>query len=131
MKTLYTIHGPDAEHLEEVMAQMRVLGAPVVRVVDCGRWLMALEGCHRLMAACRLGVAPVLVVLGEDDLLAPGDLGWSRGGWSRDRWEDRSYTAGELARERHRVAHDEETGGCYRVDDEGLLELVYAGHPQS
>jgi hypothetical protein len=130
LKTLYTIHGPDAEHLEEVMAEMRVLGRPAVRVVDYAGGWMALEGCHRLMAAYRLGVAPVFVVLQRDDRVMLRDFGFTRG-WGGDRDGNREYTAREVAKRCYKVARRDGTGGCYRVGDGGLLELVYAGHPQS
>lgn len=44
MQTIYTIHAPDTEKLEQVIAEMRELGAPTIRVVDCGDFFMALEG---------------------------------------------------------------------------------------
>jgi hypothetical protein len=93
--TLYTIHATDADHLAEVTAEMRVLGAPTVRVVDCGDHYMALEGTHRLHAAADLGLAPNLIVLAQDDLVAADSLDWDY----RGLWVAASYTAGELAGE--------------------------------
>ena len=49
-------------HLEKVMEQMREQGPPVLRAVWCeehGLWA-ALEGCHRIRAASRLGLTPVI-----------------------------------------------------------------------
>lgn len=50
-------------HLEHVVSEMRRLGAPRIRAyldVETGAWL-AQEGTHRLRAALRLGIAPVMV----------------------------------------------------------------------
>ena len=47
-------------HLEKVMAEMEQLGPPVIRAVwreDLGMWA-ALEGCHRVRAALKLGLVP-------------------------------------------------------------------------
>jgi hypothetical protein len=68
-KTLYLVHPIWDEKVEDVKAKMRILGAPTVRVVDLGDCYMAIEGCHRLMAAAELGIAPVLIVLTEHDLI--------------------------------------------------------------
>ena len=50
-------------HLETVTAQMRVMGRPRLHAhydVESGRWY-AMEGTHRLRAAERLGLIPILV----------------------------------------------------------------------
>jgi|GEM_PF-1287291 len=66
-KTIYLAHYHfQAAHLETVKAQMADLGAPTIRVVDCGDHYQAIEGCHRLRAAKALGLSPVIVVLGDD-----------------------------------------------------------------
>jgi uncharacterized ParB-like nuclease family protein len=44
--------------VEAVKDEMRVLGPPIIRVVDCGDYYMAIEGCHRLMAAAQLDICP-------------------------------------------------------------------------
>jgi hypothetical protein len=52
----------DEAKLTEVIAQMRMLGAPTIRAVwmECyGAWA-ALEGCHRIRAAQALGITPVI-----------------------------------------------------------------------
>jgi hypothetical protein len=53
---------------------MLALGAPTIRVVDCGDYHMAIEGCHRLMAAAKLGLAPTLIVLPQDQLVDADSL---------------------------------------------------------
>lgn len=68
--TLYTIHGHNEARVLQVMEEMRTMGAPTIRVVDCGDHYMAIEGTHRLEAAARLEVAPNLVVLEQDELVA-------------------------------------------------------------
>ena len=114
-KTLYTIHGHSETKVLVVMAEMTTLGAPTIRVVDCGDYLMALEGCHRLEAAARLGIAPELTILVQDELVEADSLDWP------DLIAGESYTAGELAGE---VSGDQR--GCYRIED-GLLTLVFNG----
>lgn len=94
MATVYAIHAPDADKLAEVVSEMRTLGAPTIRVVDCGDYLQALEGSHRLAAAAQLGLTPNFEVYGQDDLIAASTLDWS------DNLNvDESYPAGELAGE--------------------------------
>ena len=50
------------------------LGAPKIRVVDCKDYYMAIEGCHRLMAASELGIAPCLTVLDREDTVEVDSL---------------------------------------------------------
>ena len=68
--TLYLPHPAVDEKVEAVKAEMRKLGAPKIRVVDCKDYYMAIEGCHRLMAAADLGIAPCLTVLDREDIHA-------------------------------------------------------------
>lgn len=91
--TVYTIHATEAEHLARVTAEMRTLGAPTIRVVDCGDHYQALEGTHRLHAAAALGLTPELVILAQDELVAADSLDW------QDLVAGESYPAGELAAE--------------------------------
>jgi hypothetical protein len=113
--TLYTIHGHNDAKVQRVITDMVALGAPTIRVVDCGDHYMALEGCHRLEAASRLGVAPTLVVFEQDDLVDANSLDWP------DLQAGESYTASELAAEAYSAG-----AGCYKID-EGRLELVFNG----
>jgi len=66
----------DAEHLDKVMDKMRTMGAPVIRAVhiDGSLWV-ALEGCHRLRAAEKLGLVPVLEEVEYSDTITAFDLG--------------------------------------------------------
>jgi hypothetical protein len=88
--TLYTPHQYDNAKVEAVMAEMRILGAPAIRVVDCGDHYQAIEGVHRLEAATRLGILPNLVVLEQDHVVESASLDWQD-------MDDAEYTAGELA----------------------------------
>jgi hypothetical protein len=64
----YTIVIPNEinpQHLDEVIAEMRVLGAPRIRaIVDADRY-RAIEGSHRIAAAGYLGLVPEIVVVDE------------------------------------------------------------------
>jgi hypothetical protein len=113
--TLYTIHGFNEAHVEAVMAEMRTLGAPTIRVVDCTDHYMAIEGTHRLEAAARLGLSPNLAVLDQDETIEIDSL-------DIDGLEtDRPYTAGEIAAEVY-----SDGAGCYRIED-GQLTLAFNG----
>ena len=107
------------EHLEKVMEEMQGLGAPIIRVVDCGDAYFALEGTHRLRAACLLGIAPTLDVVEEQDQV---DLTWMD---ILDNFPDGTVVmpAGEIVA----ALRDPYGNGCYRIHDDGLLELVQAG----
>ena len=72
--TLYLVHPAEDRKVEEVKAEMRELGPPAICVVDCGDYYMAIEGCHRVMAAAELGIAPFLIVLAQDDLVEVDSL---------------------------------------------------------
>ena len=89
-KTVITCNSVEAEHLAQVIAEMRKLGAPTVRVVDCGDHWFALEGTHRLHAAAELGLTPDFVVLAQDSLVDADSLDWD------DLRSGSSYAAGEL-----------------------------------
>jgi hypothetical protein len=97
MNPIYLIHKTDAEKLEAVKSEMLTLGAPTVRVVDCGDHYMAIEGTHRLAAAADLGIEPNLIILDQDDMVEADSL-------DMDYFEaGRSYTAGEIAGELHNM----------------------------
>ena len=62
MTIVYAKHEPYGDgHLEEVLAQMQMLGAPTIRAVRHDHDLIALEGSHRLAAAQILGIKPIFV----------------------------------------------------------------------
>jgi hypothetical protein len=70
---IYAIHAPEPERLEKVSHEMRMLGAPTIRVVDCGDHYQALEGSHRLAAAHALGITPQLVIYAQHELISISD----------------------------------------------------------
>jgi hypothetical protein len=95
MTTVYAIHAPFAERLEQVKAEMATLGAPTIRVVDCGDYYMALEGSHRLAAAAALGLTPEFVVFDQDAELDITQFDW----YEPENWAETRYPAGEVAGE--------------------------------
>lgn len=97
--TIYAIHSPDADKLADVTAEMRRLGAPTVRVVDCGDYYMALEGSHRLAAARALGIEPELVIYDQDDEIDVTGYDW----YEPSQWAEARYTAGDVAGELYSV----------------------------
>lgn len=60
-------HPLSPAHLAKVEADMRTLGAPTIPVYDCGEYYLALQGNHRLGAACALGLPVTVQVLSDDD----------------------------------------------------------------
>ena len=63
MRLVHAKHTPyDDGHLGKVVAEMRQVGPPTIRVMDHGGSLCATEGSHRLAAAHHLGVVPKLVI---------------------------------------------------------------------
>lgn len=92
---IYAIHASEAEKLARVIEQMRALGAPALRVVNCGDYYMALEGSHRLAAAAELGLTPVLTVYEQDDEIDVTGHDW----YDAANWSGERYTAGEVAGE--------------------------------
>jgi len=95
VQTVYTIHAPDAKRLVEVKTQMQTLGTPTIRVVNCGDYYMALEGCHRVAAAHELGLTPKFVVYAQDDDLDVTIFDW----YDAANWAGTVYQAGEVAGE--------------------------------
>jgi len=62
MKIVLLHNHYDESHLEVVIEEMKVLGAPTIRVYDLGfdGLVQAIEGCHRLRACEALGIEPNL-----------------------------------------------------------------------
>jgi hypothetical protein len=79
---------------------------------------MALEGTHRLEAAARPGIAPKLLILQQEDLVAADSLDCS------PLQPGETYTAGDFASEVRTAVC-----GCYRLEA-GYLTLVskWLGH---
>lgn len=112
MQTVFAPHKPDPAKQAEVVSEMRVLGAPTIRVVDCGDHYMAVEGSHRLAAAAALGLAPVWSVLAQDDTIAADSLDidlFTRG---------ETYSAGEVAGE----IYGHFTVIPYRIEHDGTIK---------
>lgn len=99
MTTIYAIHATNADKLAGVVAEMRTLGAPTIRVVNCGDYYMALEGSHRLAAAAELGLRPILSVYEQDDDIEIDGFDW----FDACNWAGTRYPAGEVAGELYSV----------------------------
>jgi hypothetical protein len=111
ISVLYLIHTVDPAKLATVKAEMLTLGAPTIRVVDCGDHYMAIEGCHRLVAAAELGITPILDVLGQDDMIEANSL-------DIDAFQaGETYTAGEIAGELHGMHNP-----VLKINRDGTLE---------
>ena len=95
MTTIYAIHAPQETKLQAVIEEMRVLGAPTIRAIDCGDYLMALEGSHRLAAAAALELTPVFVIIAQDEEIDISAYDW----FEAQNWAGVIYTAGEVASE--------------------------------
>ncbi len=68
MTTVLAKHDPywATGHLGNVIAEMRLAGAPTLRVMAWRGRLCALEGSHRLAAAHHLGLIPKVIILEPD-----------------------------------------------------------------
>jgi hypothetical protein len=111
-----TLHEHDETRAAEVMGDMQTLGAPTIRVIDCGDHYQAIEGTHRLVAAARLGLPVNLDIIGPTDSVNAGSLDW--GTWDRDEQPSGAELASEAYRHGWRTAHTLE------IDAEGCLELL-------
>lgn len=106
-KTIYAIHKPDGEKLIAVRRVMEALGAPTIKVVDCGDYYMALEGSHRLAAAKSLGLIPTLEIYDQDDVINVTKFDWCTENFTD--YPDTYYSAAEIAGDlysREAVAYD-------------------------
>lgn len=67
----------DVQHLADVVAQMQVMGAPTIKAVwlECHGVWAALEGCHRIRAAAKLGLAVEIDEVEYDDGVTLVELG--------------------------------------------------------
>lgn len=76
MTTVFAKHEPyDTGHLGDVVEEMRLTGAPTIRVMEVDGGYAALEGSHRLAAAHYLGLGPKLIQLEPD---SPSSISWDR-----------------------------------------------------
>jgi len=111
---IYTFHAIDQDHLARVTADMRALGAPTLRVVDCGDHYMTLEGHHRIAAAAALGLPVDLQVIDQDEIIDPEAYGIDINSGEANA----TYTAGEIAGDLHHMGC-----GVYALDD-GAVTLA-------
>lgn len=93
MPTVYAIHAPQADRLPEVIEDMRRMGVPTIRVVDCGDYLMALEGSHRLAAAAALDITPDFVIHEQGEIINIAEFDW----YDLGVFSSTEYAAGEVA----------------------------------
>lgn len=85
-----------ANKLAEVKAEMLKMGAPVIRVVDCGDYYMALDGSHRLAAAAELDITPEFIVFEQGEMIDISKEDWyEAGNWAETelRWRGCGRTA--------------------------------------
>lgn len=77
MTKIITLHACNDNQLNQVIDEMRTLGAPVIRAVwvECHDAWVALEGTHRLHAAQRLGLTPIIDEVEYSDDVTTADLG--------------------------------------------------------
>lgn len=81
---IYAYNEVNPAHLEDVIADMRSLGAPTLRAVETAWGLVAIEGSHRLAAAEKLGLTPEIFTIDPDDQVDGSTLGDIR----TDVWAD-------------------------------------------
>lgn len=105
------MHAVDRAKLAQVIEQMALRGSPTLRVVDCGDYLMALEGVHRIAAAACLGVALDLQCLAQDDPVDADSLDW------QDLPRGETFAAGALAFEAYSPKC-----GIYRLNADNTVE---------
>ena len=95
MTTVFAIHAPEEARLAEIIEEMRTLGTPTIKVVDCGDHYIALEGSHRLAAAAALDLTPAFVVHEQDEEIDISAYDW----FEAQNWAETTYPAGEVAGE--------------------------------
>lgn len=73
MATVYLLHNHfDPAHLDTVVADMKVMGAPTIRAYDLGfdDQVQAIEGCHRLRACEVLDITPNIELITPNVLIS-------------------------------------------------------------
>ena len=93
--TVYAIHAPEDDKLAAVVSEMKKLGAPSIKVINCGDYYMAVEGSHRLAAAAALEINPVFDVIEQGEEISIKDFDW----FEAQNWDRTVYEAGEVAGE--------------------------------
>lgn len=85
MTTIILVNDIDSDKLEAVKNEMRTLGAPMIRAIDGGDHLIAIEGSHRLRAAEDLGIPVNIEIVDEDSTVDLDTLDWDDNGWFDER----------------------------------------------
>lgn len=94
---LYTIHEVFEDHLVDVAKEMETMGSPNIRVVNiAGEYWQAIEGTHRLAAACKLGIPVHFEVIESDELIAADSLDVDHGYFCPGEDYSGAEIAGEL-----------------------------------
>jgi len=79
-QTLDSVQAPnkiDPNHLEDIIAEMKKIGAPTIRVIkhsDPHYGYLAIEGSHRLAAAKKLGIKPRYKIIKPNEALHSSEL---------------------------------------------------------
>jgi hypothetical protein len=94
---VYAIHPPAQDRLAGVIAEMQILGAPIIEVVDCGDHYQALEGSHRLAAAAALGLVPILTIHQPSTMIDITRFDWYQAG--PENWAGTEYSASDIVGE--------------------------------
>lgn len=111
---ILTLHEYDADRVTQVMENMKTLGSPVIRAVNCGDHYQAIEGTHRLISAARLGLPIVIDEIDPDETIDADTLDW--GTWDD---EPRGF---EVAAEASRLGW--RTARALDIDGDGRVELL-------
>ena len=67
----------DKKHLDEVIANMKKMGAPTIKAYydEAEGIYFATEGCHRIRAAKKLGIMPVIDIIDWEEEIENKDTG--------------------------------------------------------
>lgn len=115
---LYTIHQVYEDRLFEVTAEMKELGSPSIRVVNVdNEYWQAIEGTHRLAAACALNIPVDFLVIESHELIEADTLDVDHGYFCKGE----SYTAAEIAGELW--PGSEKNAVTYKIKPDNRLEI--------
>lgn len=69
----------DKEHLKKIIEKMKILGSPKIKAIwiEAYECWAALEGCHRIRAAKKLGLTPEIIEIKYDAKKTTIDIGMS------------------------------------------------------
>lgn len=79
------------DHLADVIAAMREMGAPRVHAVWAGEMWVALEGSHRIAAAAALGLTPEIIPVEYGNTYVDDIDPDHVDGWTVEEFVDRSW----------------------------------------